>query len=442
MSLFGAMNTAISGLSAQSAAFANISDNVSNSQTGGYKRVDTSFTDFLTSSSATSNEPGGVVARPEYANTIQGAMAQTDNPLGLAIAGNGFFQVSRTNGSQPDGTPTFSPQQFFTRAGDFKEDKDGYLVNTEGDYLNAWSYNAAGTVDRTTMKPVRITQSTFNPVPTTKVDLSANLPATQDGVTKTAQINIYDKLGTAQLVNISWIPVTTTDPFSPGKWNMSIDIPSDTTDTNIGSAEVDFGAIASGVAGIDEGTVGLLTNATGGITPTTGAPGDPASLVFTAHFASGDQVVSLNLGDFGGSSGLTQFAGTDFALRGISQDGTPPGSFSSLTTTATGDIVVNYDNGHSKSIARVPVATFNNPNGLQRQNGSAFTSTVDSGAALRQDAGNNGAGGLVVGSIESSNVDIATEFSKLIVAQRAYTANTKIVTTADELLQQTIDMKR
>jgi flagellar hook protein FlgE len=104
--------------------------------------------------------------------------------------------------------------------------------------------------------------------------------------------------------------------------------------------------------------------------------------------------------------------------------------------------VVNYDNGQSRVIAQVPLITFNNPDQLQRQDGQSFTATVDSGTPLAEQASTNGAGNLVVESVEGSNVDIATEFSKLIVAQRAYTANTKMVTTADDLLQQTIDMKR
>jgi flagellar hook protein FlgE len=444
MSLFGAMSTAISGLSAQSAAFGNISDNVANSQTSGYKRVDTSFTNFLTTSNAITNEPGGVVARPEYANTVQGAMAQTGNPLGMGIAGSGFFQVSRQNGNLPDNSPTFSPQQYFTRAGDFKVDKDGFLANSVGDYLNAWSYSAGGKVDRTAVAPVRISKDTYNPTPTSKVDLAANLPATQDGTVKTTQINIYDKLGTAQLVNISWAPVTGTGPsgYVPGQWTMSINIPTDTVSSAIGSAVVSFGNSGSPGTGVNGGTIGSLTGQTGGITPTAGAIGTPASLSFTVNFPSGQQTVSLDLGTFGGTSGLTQFAAADFKLGGITQDGAPPGNYSSVTTTAGGDVIVNYDNGKSRSVARVPIATFSNADGLQRENGQAFTASLASGTVLRQDASNNGAGSLMIGSIESSNVDIATEFSKLIVAQRAYSANTKIVTTAEELLQQTIDMKR
>jgi flagellar hook protein FlgE len=169
----------------------------------------------------------------------------------------------------------------------------------------------------------------------------------------------------------------------------------------------------------------------------------PAWLSFTADLGSGtQQTIQLNLGAYGGSDGVTQYAGTQYSLRGLTQNGVPPGSYSSVSTQANGDIMVNYDNGQSRLIAQVPLITFNNPDQLQRQDGQAFTATTESGTPLAEQASTNGAGNLVVESIESSNVDIATEFSKLIVAQRAYSANTKMVTTADDMLQQTIDMKR
>ena len=116
MSLFGAIDTAISGLTSQSAAFGNISENVANSQTTGFKRVNTNFTDYLTTSTQTVNEPGSVVATPSYVNNVQGAITQTSNPLGMAIAGQGFFAVSQATG-QVNSAPTFNPQQFYTRAG-------------------------------------------------------------------------------------------------------------------------------------------------------------------------------------------------------------------------------------------------------------------------------------------------------------------------------------
>ncbi len=288
MSLFGALNTAVSGLTAQSAAFGNIGDNVANSQTVGFKRTDTNFVDYITASSQSANQPGAVVARPDYINSVQGAVTQTDNPFDLAISGQGFFTVNRPTGSvKNDGTQDFRPESLYTRAGNFNLNKDGYLVNGSGDYLVGWP------VDTTTKQP---------------------------------------------------------DPAAPG------------------AIKIDRSDI-----------------------PTPG----------------------------GGST-----------------------SYTGVSLKENGDVSVSYDNGTSQVMWRVPITTFVDPNTLRRENGQAFRQTEESGPPSTQQAGSKGAGALVMNAVESSNVDIASEFTKLIVAQRAYSANTKMVTTADELLSQTLDMKR
>ena len=162
----------------------------------------------------------------------------------------------------------------------------------------------------------------------------------------------------------------------------------------------------------------------------------------SANFALGSQPIKLDLGAFGGTDGVTQFAGTKYNLVSTSQNGVKPGSFSSVSLQQNGDVVVNYDNGSSRTLAQIPVVTFSSPDSLLRQDGQAFLATNASGTPRINQSGGNGAGSLVTSSLEASNVDIAGEFTKLIVAQRAYSANTKMVTTADDMLQQTIDMKR
>ncbi len=434
MSLFGAMNTAISGLTAQSAAFSNIGDNVANSQTVGYKRVDTSFEDYLTTSSATLNQSGAVVARPDYVNTVQGTVTQTDKPLDLAIAGQGFFTVSSQIG-EAKGAPVFKPQTEYTRAGDFALNKDSYLVNSSGHFLNGWPVDAKGAVDQTTLKPIKVDQAGFSPVPTSEVKLSANLPATPDPATPIAsQVQVYDALGQTHPLQLSWTPVAGT----PNAWQVAISQPG--AAVPLGVAGVNFGAAGNPLA--PQGTIGGVTAVSGGVTGSAFAAGTPATLNLSANFGSGPQNIALNLGTFGQANGLTQFAGSSYSLKSLTQDGVPPGSFSNVQTRSNGDVVVNFDNGQSRTMARVPLTTFANADALQREDGQAFTATRESGTPQTIEAGSNGAGSLVVSAVESSNVDIAKEFTKLIVAQRAYSANTKMVTTADELLQQTLDMKR
>lgn len=432
MSLFGAMNTAISGLTAQSAAFGNIGDNVANSQTVGFKRIDTSFTDYLTTSTATTNQSGAVVATPDYVNTAEGTVTQTGNPLNLAISGQGFFNVSQAL-SDTNGTTIFASQPEYTRAGDFSLNKEGYLVNSSGEYLNGWVANASGALDETKTLPIQIGQSGYSPQPTTNATLAANLPASPSGAAIATQIPVIDALGRSQTLNLAWTPVAGAN----NTWSVAI---AQNDGTSLGSATIAFGP--DGNAAATEGTIGSITSTGGTVTGSTFATGTTATLGMTANFGAGNQQITLSLGHFGQADGLTQFAGTSYSLRALTQDGVAPGSYSGVNLSANGNVVVNYDNGQSRVVAQVPVSTFANPDALQRENGQAFQQTNSSGAAQTEQSGSNGAGALVASSTENSNVDIATEFTQLIVAQQAYTASTKLVTTADQMLQTTINMKQ
>ena len=432
MSLFGALNTAVSGLAGQSAAFSNISDNVANSQTVGFKGTDTSFKDYLTTSTGTVNDSGSVTTAPQYLNDVQGTVIQSSLPLATAITGNGFFQVSKPTGDV-NGITNFSPQPEYTRAGDFTLNKDGYIVNSEGDFLNGWLANSTGTIDRTATVPIQVSQAAYSPVATSTVSLSANLPATPTNNTISSQVQVYDALGTPHTVALSWTQ------NSVGNWTVSLNAP-DAQTPAIGTANVVFGS-ASGTAA-PEGTVGTVTPASGALTGSTYTPNTNATLSFNVDFGSGPQPLTLSLGTFGQANGLTQYAGTDYSLRSLTQNGVPPGSFSGVQINSNGDVVANYDNAQSRVIARVPISTFAAPDQLQRQDGQAFTATIASGAAQSKDPGSGGAGTLATNSVESSNVDIAQQFTKLITAQQAYAANSKIVTTADQMLQQTLNMKQ
>jgi flagellar hook protein FlgE len=477
MSILGAMNTAVSGLTAQSASFSNISDNVANSQTVGFKGVNTSFTDYLTTSTSTVNDPGTVVASPSYSNTVQGTISQSTNSLALAISGQGFFDVSEATTTSSTGTPQFSTQQYYTRDGDFQLNAQGYLTNDSGLYLNGWVVDASGTLNKSTVVPIQVSQSVYKPVPTDSLTMAANLPAGLiSTVTEDANGNvstmldssgnqvsaiqpdkeIYDAEGTAHTVQFTWTPVPSTDPITTGgstystvanTWQLSASLDGE----DLGEVTVNFNSDGT-FAGIGPETSGAVaTNGTGTATPGSTLIGDAPTFINSTSgtitydtglaTASGtSQKVTLDLGELNATNGVTQFSSTTFTLRGLSQDGVPPGSFTSISTETSGNIYANYDNGQTRLIARVPVATFGNADALQSQNGCAYTVTNNSGNASLQDAGTNGAGSLVTSSVESSNVDIASEFSHLIVAQQAYSANAKVVTTANQLMQTTIAM--
>ena len=153
MSLLGSLNTAVGGMNAQSAALSSISNNVANSQTVGFKETDTSFIDYLTDPANNSYTGGAVAAFASYTNSQQGTITQVSNPTSLAISGNGFFAVQQQTSST-----TFNPLPFYTRAGDFSADSQGYLVNSEGYTLDGWpSQNAAGTeFNSAALVPIKI----------------------------------------------------------------------------------------------------------------------------------------------------------------------------------------------------------------------------------------------------------------------------------------------
>ena len=435
MSLSGSLTTAISGLTSQSRALGHVSDNIANSQTVGFKRTDTNFVSYLSQSSDALHSPGSVIARPDFTNALQGTIEQSDSPLSMAIGGQGFFSVAAAAGTV-NGLPQFDDRQFFSRAGDFRLDEDGYLVNGSNYYLQGWPADAAGNPNRTALEPIRLDQQVFNPMPTGRVDLAANLPATPDPAAApvSTQAKIYDSLGRQHTVNLTFTRT------AGDSWTLGVQVPDDVGGADRGTVGLRFGDAAR--PPVPDGTVGAFTGATGTVVPSTGAAGTPASFTFTANFGQGPQAVTLGLGEFGVAQGLTQFAAKELVVRNLEQDGVPLGAYAGVGVRENGDVAVNYDNGQSRVIARVPLVAFNDPDKLQRLDGQAFMRTVGSGEARVTDSASNGVGKLVTGSLERSNVDIASEFTKLIVAQRAYTANTRVVTTSDEMLQETLNMRR
>lgn len=238
-------------------------------------------------------------------------------------------------------------------------------------------------------------------------------------------------LGSSHNLDLKWSTTAT-----PNVWSLSIANGA----TTIGSVNVAFGSASTNP--VPEGTVGSVTASGPGLTPSAYAAGQQATVSFTTTLGPAAQPVTLNLGTFGGTNGVTQFAGSSYNLISLTQNGIEPGAFTGISAQTNGNLTVNYDNGQSRVVGQIPVVTFASADALQMHDGQAYTATKDSGTPRANEAGSNGAGNLVTSSLEGSNVDIASEFTKLIVAQRAYSANTKMVTTADELLQQTIDMKR
>lgn len=445
MGLSNALYTSVAGMNAQAMAIGFISDNVANASTLGYKSVDSRFQTMVTQSSAQGNihSPGGVINQPYFNNSLQGPIMQVASTTSIAISGSGFLPVSKALGiNHSTGQPNFDATQYYTRVGDFTQNAQGYLVNSSGYYLQGWAIDpATGITDTSHTVPVRVSDLAEAPVPTSTVDYAANLPAgliDPNGALPAAlpasSIQIIDALGNERTLSLTWTKI------SENNWTVSVTVPGSTPST-FGPATVEFGgAINSGTAAA--GTLSALGSA-GGLTGTAStATNSDASFSLSLDFGGGPQAIKLDLGTFGDNGATTQFSGTALTLKDFKQNGVPPGHFKSLAIDESGAVIATFDNGNTRKLFQVPIATFDNPDELDRVDGNAYVATPSSGAAILGLPGENGAGDIVSSAVEGSNVDIAEQFARLIVAQRIYSANARLVSAIDEMLQEVLNIKR
>ena len=438
MSLFASLTTAITGLNAQQDAIANISDNISNAQTVGFKEINTSFENLVTESTPQINEPGGVKAQPVYENSLSGNLPPSAVTTNLAISGQGFFQVKAPPVAVAQGqAPDFSSQNYYTQAGDFTVNAQGYLVNSAGYYLTAYQVNPQTNITNTsTTVPVQISQLVDAPEATQNVNMNANLPSGYPIVgasnyTAPAPITeqIYDANGNAQTESIQL------QHTAANTWTATI---SDGVAADTATVTLTFGDGTTGPAGT---LVGVSTASANATVPATQGAGAAANFALVQNFGSGNQTVTFNMGTFGTNSNVTQYADSSNEVSStLTQDGVPRGSFENVSIDNNGFVDINYTNGQTKAFYQIAVAQFNDPDQLQRLQGSAFTATLDSGAAQLDQPGSNGAGTISPSTLEESNVDIATQFTQLITAQQVYSANSKVITTADQLLTTVINL--
>ncbi len=445
-SLFSALTVAVGGLAAQSSALGNISDNLANSQTTGFKSIGTEFESLVTQSNANANDPGGVRATPFYQNDVQGNLIQSSTATSLAITGQGFFAVqSATQNS--DGSTTFNPDPLYTRQGDFTLDKNGFLINGSGYYLDGWSVDQNGVVNKATTAPIEVSALLNNPVPTTSATFDGNLPAgaTAPFTASPSTVQVIDALGQPHDMVFTW------SKQSASNWTLDVTVAGGggTTTTSSGTTVNDFHADIPFVFN-DTTNIGSLhtitpTSAGGNYTvPDNSALAENKAQVqfdldFTGDGGGPSQSLTLNFGDYDIPNGLTQFSGSDVTVSSFSQNGLPQGSFTSLSIDKNGFVSLNYNNGSLKTIAQIPLVQFFAQDQLQRGSGGVYTATLASGTARYSAPGTTGAGTIVGNSLEASNVDIATQFTDMIQAQQIYSANAKTITTINNMLSTIIN---
>ena len=434
MTISSAMQTGIGGLSANGGKVSTISDNIANANTVGYKR---SFADMVTTTSAAggSGVPSGVRAVEGSEVSKQGSFQSTNNDTDMYIAGEGMFVVSQTPNDPNEAN------YMLTRAGSFSPDKDGNLVNAAGYYLHGYSYDGAGNlglVDRNSfadMEAVNIRDVEMQATATSTVDIAGNMPAQATGVATPGSpflhsTDIYSPLGEKGKMNFSWQP-TTTDNM----WTLEM---SDGAGNAYGSVDVTFDD-----SGANAGGVASYTNVTDMSTAPASFAFDPATGQATIDVDNGaaPSTVTVDIGAPGTTDGMTQFAG-DYTPPQTNSNGSPAGSLVRTEISEAGRVTGIFDNGSRKSLYQIPLADVPNENGLTAVDGNAYTVSRESGDMTLKGANTGNAGSIVASSLERSNVDIAQELTDLIQTQRAYSSNAKIITTADEMLQETTNIKR
>lgn len=484
MSINSALLAGVSGLTANSAALAAISQNIANVNTIGYKRTSAEFQTVINSQATGAGySAGGTLASARHFTSQNGQLQRTTSNTDLGIAGQGFFVVAE----KPENLQV-TDARLFTRAGAFRVDDLGYLKNTAGQYLQGWIVDADGAInadpsDLNRLRTINVGSVGGTAEPTTRVQLNANIKSSQtvsaeatDAAATPVGANAYnpatnsmamwdpetgvgtkpdfeltipvsDSKGGQRTIAISFLKSTT-----PNQWYSEIRaIPASDVTTGAGLTN---GQLKSGlVAFTQDGRMDVTAMAALGAqalfpdptnaTLTFGASDAAAPGAGGVNWAAGlgidDQALSFDLTAAAG--GLTQYDSAS-VVQAVLTNGTAFGNLSEVKIDDNGFVTAIFDNGVTRKIAQIALATFPSPDSLTETSGNAFKVSQGSGTYNLKAAGTGGAGTIGSSQLEASTVDLSAEFTGLITTQRAYSASSKIITTADEMLAELISIKR
>lgn len=440
MSLSSAMNAGVSGLTANSSRLGTISDNIANSGTFGYKRVESEFTSIVLNQTRVAGlySAGGVRVSTMRVIDEDGALITTTNPLDLAISGRGFLPV--TAAADLDNGMSDMPFMM-TRTGSFRADQNGNLRTDSGLVLLGWAVDSNGNVPLAsrdtvgTLEPVRIQTNQASGDPTNRLSLGVNLPATEtrvgsSGASLPLRVEYYGNLGTAEYLDFTFTPDLTHTEGMSNRWTMTI------SDSAIVSPRTN--PIASYRVTFDDsqGFGGSIST----VEPLNGSPAYSGATGYVTLNVGGGNI-DMFIGMPGGGAGLKQLSAS-FAPTNIVKNGSPVGNLVSVEIDQDGFLRASYDTGFIKRLYQVPLVDVPNPNGLITTDGQSFKISPISGSFFLWDAGDGPTGNILGYARESSTTDVAQELTELITTQRAYSSNAKIIQTVDEMLQETTNIKR
>ena len=433
MTISSSLNAGVAGLTANASKLSSISDNIANSATYGYKRVETDFHSMVMTNSGGTYTAGGVRATSQRVVDQSGSLVSTSNATDMAVRGRGFLPVAETSDIEAGNG---APQMQLITTGSFRTDANGYLVTETGLVLLGWPASTDGTVPvfpRDTsdgLEPVQINVNQFSGEPTTRVSLGLNLPATETYSTASGDplnlsVEYYDNLGVSETIDINFTPVLLASGAS-NTWRMEI-TDSATGGTLVGEYELVFDDSRS-----SGGTLLSVTTLSGGAY-------DPSSGSFVANVASGP--IEVSIGNIGENDGITQLSDS-FAPLNISKDGSPVGNMTSVEIDENGFVHAYFDTGITRTIYQVPLVDLPNPNGLIALDNQVYIPSPESGSYFLWNAADGPTGDIVSYAREESTTDVASELTNLIQTQRAYSSNAKVIQTVDEMLQETTNIKR
>ncbi|MEL6806494.1 MAG: flagellar hook-basal body complex protein [Pseudomonadota bacterium] len=433
MTISSSLNAGVAGLQSNATRLASISDNIANSSTYGYKRVQTDFSSLVISSSGGTYSAGGVRATTQRLIDESGSLVSTSNATDLAVRGRGMLPVAQASEIEvSNGMPTMN----LTTTGSFRTDADGYLVSDSGLVLLGWPALPDGTVPtfpRDTsdgLEPVQINVNQFSGEPTTQLSLGVNLPATDTdagslGEIQYLSVEYFDNLGTSENIDISFTP-TVPATGSSNEWTMQM------TDSALNDAVVGEYVLTFDNSRTSGGTLASVTTVGGGTYDAT-----TGSLIVAAEGGP----LEINIGTLGDNDGITQLSDS-FAPVSISKDGSPVGNMTNVEVDANGFVTAFFDTGINRTIYQIPLVDLPNPNGMVALDQQTYLPSPESGSFFLWDAGDGPTGDIVSFAREESAVDVASELTAMIQTQRAYSSNAKVIQTVDEMLQETTNIKR
>ncbi len=463
MSINSAMLAGVSGLISNSSALAAISDNIANVNTTAYKRNQVNFANVVTAQAVKGRySAGGVQAVTRQFVSQQGLIQSASSPTDLGISGDGFFVVSNKGAGM-----TAADARVFTRSGSFSVDQDGYLVNDAKLYLQGWPIKEDGTMDvspsdltkmdsinvKNLGGAVRATQNVIinailNKNQAVSADIAAYDPATAgsrmasyamdpaNGVKPdfTIEMNVVDSSGGTHRLAMAFLKA---DAPAVNTWHTEVySIP----ETDVDSADSDGLVMSGNIAFNSDGTMDTDP-------ANTTLFADPEHPVIALAASGGAQPAwATNLGIEASDlkldlSRLNNYAATS-VTNSVNPDGATVGTVVGVEVSEDGVISAIFDNSEIRKIAMIGLATFPNADGLAPVSGNAYRPTIASGEFAVKQPGVGGAGQIAASTLEASAVDLSAEFTGLITTQKAYSASSKIITTADQMLEELINIKR